>query len=271
MVQTDETVVGGLALKVPDDPPAWTGQEPRHGWISFLLVEPDREEEIAPMLLERALGWLRGHGLRRISYGGDPSHFFPGAPEDDPALGVALKAAGLRPGGVMHDLHGDLRQPFPPEDVERALPPAGATIETCTPGDVPALLRFVGREFPGRWTYETEQRLRVEPTPADVLIIKGRADVIGFCHVYHQGSRRIGPSIYWREAIGGRYGGLGPIGVDRAHRGRGLGRALLAFALKHLRRVGVEHAVIDWTTLVEYYGRFGFQIWRTYRTWSRDL
>ena len=271
VVRADDTVAGCLVLKVPDDPPAWPGQDPRHGWISVLLVEPGRDEEIAPLLLERAERWLRERGFTHVTFGGDPSHFFPGAPEDDPALGAALEAAGLRPGGLMHDLFGDLRQLVAPEDGAGALPALDATIGACAPEDVPALLRFVDREFPGRWAYETEQRLRIEPSPADVLIVRQGVEVIGFCHTYHRGSRRIGPSIYWREAIGGRYGGLGPIGVDRAHRGRGLGRAVLASALTHLRRVGAEHAVIDWTTLVDYYGRLGFRIWRTYRSWSRDL
>jgi GNAT superfamily N-acetyltransferase len=271
IVEAGEAVVGGLALKVPDDPPAWPGQEPRHGWISFLLVESGRDEEIAPVLLERALGWLRTAGFVRVSYGGDPSHFFPGAPDDDVALSSALEAAGFRLGGSAYDLLGDLRRCPAREGGEHALSAVEATIGTCEPDDVPALLRFVGREFPGRWAYETEQRLRIEPTPADVLIIKNSDEVIGFCHIYHRGSRRIGPSIYWRKAIGERYGGLGPIGVDRAYRGRGLGRGLLAFALEQLRRLGVERTVIDWTILVDYYGRFGFRIWRTYRSWRRDL
>jgi GNAT superfamily N-acetyltransferase len=271
IVQAGEAVVGGLALKVPDDPPAWPDQDPRHGWISFLVMEPDRDREIAPILLGRAVEWLRGARFARVSYGGDQSHFFPGAPDDDVALGGALETAGLHPSGRAYDLLGDLRHYSSPEDGERALRAVEATVRACERDDVPALLRFVDREFPGRWAYETKQRLQIEPSPADILIITRGAEVVGFCHIYHQGSHRLGPSIYWRRAIGDRYGGLGPIGVDRACRGRGLGRALLAFALAHLRRLGVEQTVIDWTTLVDYYGRLGFQIWRTYRSWQMDL
>src|SRR4030065_406975 len=62
-----------------------------------------------------------------------------------------------------------------------------------------------------------------------------------------------GPSISWRQAIGDHYGGLGPLGVAPAFRGRGLGFALLALAVEHLRGLGAEDVVIDWTTLVDFY------------------
>jgi predicted N-acetyltransferase YhbS len=47
-------------------------------------------------------------------------------------------------------------------------------------------------------------------------------------------------------------------------RGKGLGLALLQLGLEHLARMGVENAVIDWTGLVDFYGRVGFTPWKTY-------
>lgn len=271
VIEEGPAVVGCLTLKVPDDPPAWPGQDLRHAWISFLALEPGREPEFAPSLMDRALEWLRGAGFERVAYGGDPSHFFPGAPEDDVALGRILETAGFRPGEVVYDFIVDLQNYRLPDDVHRPLRRKGAVFDACGDGDVPALLRFVDSHFPGRWAYETRQRLAFEPAPADILVIKRGAEVIGFCHTYYRGSRRIGPSIYWRRAIGDRYGGLGPVGVAPAFRGRGLGFALLALSVEHLRRQGAQRAVIDWTTLVDFYGRLGFQVWRTYRPWRLDL
>ncbi len=271
VIEESPAVVGCLTLKVPDDPPAWPGQDLRHAWISFLALEPGREPQFAPSLMDRALEWLRGAGFERVAYGGDPSHFFPGAPEDDVALGRTLETAGFRSGEVVYDFIADLQNYRLPDDVHRPLRREGAVFDACGDGDVPALLRFVDSHFPGRWAYETRQRLAIEPAPAGILVIKRGAEIIGFCHVYHRGSRRIGPSVYWRQAIGDRYGGLGPIGVAPAFRGRGLGFALLALAVDHLRRLAVDRAVIDWTTLLDFYGRLGFQVWRTYRSWQLDL
>ncbi len=271
VIEDGGVVTGCLALKAPDTPPAWAGQDPRQAWISFLVVEPGRESELAALLLDHALGWLRAAGFKRVTYGGDPSHFFPGAPEDDVALGQALEAAGFQPGGAVHDLLDDLRDYRAPDHVDHILHRAEAIFGACHRSDTPALLEFVDTNFPGRWAYETRQRLEIEPTPADILLLKRGAEVIGFCHIYHRGSRRIGPSIYWRRAIGGRYGGLGPMGVASPFRGRGLGLALLAQAVEHLRGLGVERTVIDWTTLLDFYGRLGFKVWRTYRSWRRDV
>ena len=70
--------------------------------------------------------------------------------------------------------------------------------------------------------------------------------------------------MYWRAASLAA-GGLGPIGVAAALRGRGLGRALLVAALDRLRRLGHPDVVIDDTSLLGYYGPHGFAPWITYR------
>jgi predicted N-acetyltransferase YhbS len=57
---------------------------------------------------------------------------------------------------------------------------------------------------------------------------------------------------------------LGPIGVGKAIRGRGLGLALLVRGLEFLRAAGAHETVIDWTDLLDFYGRCGFAPWRRY-------
>jgi len=271
VIEDGEEIAGCLALKVPGNPPAWARQDPQQAWISFLLVQPGAEGAVASPLLDRAVGRARGLGFERVAYGGDPSHFFPGAPEEDEPLRDVLREAGFQPGDVVHDLIGDLTVSRGPWDADRPLSEAGAAFGPCDRGTTPALLAFLDEHFPGRWAYETRRRLEVEPTAADILILTRGAEVIGFCHAYHAGSRRIGPSIYWRGAIGDRYGGLGPIGVAPAFRGRGIGFALLVLSVEHLHTLGVERAVIDWTTLTDFYGRLGFTVWRAYRPWRLDL
>jgi mycothiol synthase len=48
-------------------------------------------------------------------------------------------------------------------------------------------------------------------------------------------------------------GFFGPTGVARAHRGRGLGAALLRASLADLHRLGYERAIIPWTDALEFY------------------
>jgi predicted N-acetyltransferase YhbS len=106
--------------------------------------------------------------------------------------------------------------------------------------------------------------LRAGGAPSDlVLALEGNA-IIGFAHTFTPKSVELRGSTHWFPLLGNAWGGLGPIGIAASHRGRGLGLALLAAGLQHLRTQGVEQAIIDWTDLVDFYGRFGFQIWRRY-------
>lgn len=285
-----QRIVGAVSLKTPPNPVtggSWVGQNPKNAWISFVLVEPGREADLGPKLLEYALEALRREGFEWVQYGGDPSHFFPGVPREDSGLAELLQGYGFEKrktegkDRLEQDLIRDLSDYQLPEEARAALQASGLAddaqrntrLETksCTREDVPGLLDFLAENFPGRWLYDTQERLKVEPTPADILVLKGQGRIWGFCHLYHAGSRRIGPGIYWRKALGPGYGGLGPIGVSRDLRGRGLGFALLCYGVQRLKELGVQRMVIDWTTLADFYGKIGFKPWRSYLAYSRKL
>jgi hypothetical protein len=46
---------------------------------------------------------------------------------------------------------------------------------------------------------------------------------------------------------------------------------LLDHALAQLAADGAKQTIIDWTNLVDFYGKFGFEVTRTYRTLSLRL
>jgi len=71
--------------------------------------------------------------------------------------------------------------------------------------------------------------------------------------------------------LGENWGSLGPIGVSAGLRGRGSGHALLGQALSHLRDLGARRTIIDWTGLVDFYGRHGFEVTRRYQYLSLAL
>jgi len=66
------------------------------------------------------------------------------------------------------------------------------------------------------------------------------------------------------------WGQLGPIGVSKDARGKGYGGALLDAGLRYLRDQGVRGCVIDWTDLVDFYGKFGFKPYREYAILAKD-
>ena len=61
------------------------------------------------------------------------------------------------------------------------------------------------------------------------------------------------------------------IGVSADRRGHGYGAALLDAGLRRLHDNGINGCVIDWTGLVDFYARFGFERYRSYTMLARSL
>jgi predicted N-acetyltransferase YhbS len=237
----------------------------RLGWIEAMAVDPARQGQgVGRDLLAWATYRLRSQGAQKILLGAGFRHFFPGVPAELTGAKDFFGKAGFSERGVCHDLRGNLRGFVAPPSAAAALAAVGATARPCETGDIPALHAFLQAEFPGRWRFDTKRFIDRGGDPGEIIVISQGAQVLGFAHIYHWRGSYQGPPIYWHTLLGRRYGGLGPIGVAAGMRGKGLGLALLQLGLEHLARKGVENAVIDWTGLVDFYGRVGFTPWKTY-------
>lgn len=285
-----DRVVGFVVAKVAREPVGADGLLADRGWISLLAVHPAAQRrKIGASLLGAAEEFLRGRTRQRAILGSDPGHFFPGVPDETNAAGF-FAACGYALRGEAYDLRRSLRGYRTPESVEAALAAQrDVEIRPLAPGEEPALLTFLDAAFPGRWRYtigrllagkagETQSAVRTQPPGgpiSDVMGVVHNGKVVGFAHLFHPGSSWIGPSIAWGPRSDAppvaALGGLGPMGLAAELRGRGLGLALLDRSVLHLARLGVEEMVIDWTVLLDFYGRLGFAPWRRYRHGERLL
>jgi GNAT superfamily N-acetyltransferase len=235
------------------------------GWIEALVVDPGCQRQgLGRDLLAWAMYKLRSEGADKIHLGGGFRHFFPGIPGELPGLPEFFSKAGFARGSTVYDLRGNLRNFVAPPSARAAIAAVGAECGPCQEHDVPALLEFLQAEFPGRWRFDSKRFLDLGGAPQDFVILRQGLRVIGFAHIHHPRSVFLGPPAYWRKLLGRRYGGLGPIGVAAGMRGKDLGLALLQLALEYDASLGVDDAVIDWTTLLGFYGRVGFTPWKTY-------
>jgi predicted N-acetyltransferase YhbS len=268
-------VVGCGIAKVARVPLGADGLRPDRGWLSFLVVHPEhRRQGIGAALVRAAEAFLRAKERPTAVLGGDPAHFFPGVPDDTGASGF-FEAQGYALRGEAYDLRRSLRGYRTPEPVAAALRDnPGVEIRPLARGEEGALLAFLDATFPGRWRYTVARFLDGGGPIGDVMGVVRSGEVCGFALLFHPHSRWIGPSIAWTApagAEGARTGGLGPMGLSPALRGRGLGLALLDRAIVHLASRGMQEMVVDWTILLDFYGTLGFTPYRRYRHGERSL
>ena len=234
------------------------------GSVAAVVVHPAWQRQgLGSELLARAEASLSAVGVTQVNAGAGWDHFFPGPP-----VGGALDffaAQGYELGSWEYDVARDLAG-FVLPAAAAALAAAGV-VGPVRSGEVPAVRRFLAREFPGRWAAQAD--VVMAAAPGDVVVARDGGEVVGFAVTYRSAGPVIGPSVYWAPALGDPAGGLGPIGVAASHRGRGLGLALLAVGVDHVRGSGARHMAIDWTTLLDFYARLGFSPWRTYRRATR--
>lgn len=89
--------------------------------------------------------------------------------------------------------------------------------------------------------------------------------------LYRQDGFYRGPNVNFGGKSGVAYAGLGPLGLAEGCRGKGLSTPFLQQILKRLYNAGYREITIDWTTLVEYYKRFGYEVVHKYIPLQKEL
>jgi GNAT superfamily N-acetyltransferase len=259
----DPTLRPGDVLSVVEDEHVvgfgWTKRwrapwlDARFADVGFVggLVVASLGHGAATLLLHGLETHLAQEGCARVEISGGLLHLVPGVPADaSDALRFFERRGYTFEPEPDYDLVGDLR-------TFAGAPSPDARV--ATDADRSGLLDFLAREFPGSWELHARWHLEHGGRPSDFVVAVVEDRIEGFCHIFQPDAWPPGPSTYWSSA-----GGLGPIGVSAALRGRGLGRQLMDASLLELRASGVGRCTIDWTRLLDFYARFGFSPLRAY-------
>jgi GNAT superfamily N-acetyltransferase len=261
-----------LASALPGDPAT---SPPEVGWIDALAVVPSAQRRgLGAALLAQAEAWLVGQGCRVARLGGSLRPFAPGLPLELASEPFFLQR-GYRPRAseaTVWDVAADLSDL--PAGVEAL---AGVRLAAGRGRDEPALLAFLQREFPDRWRFEFEEFRRAGGRMSEYSLLwrreSGQAPFVeGFCRIRRRWRQGVDPlERYAMHRLPPPWGQLGPVGVGRASQGQGWGRGLIEFSLARLAAYGVRGCVIDWTTLLDFYAKFGFRPLRGYRVLVKEL
>lgn len=269
-VHDGEPVGFAVATTLPDEPSVAAKEL---GWIEALAVRPDAQRQgIGTELLSWAEEWLHSQGCQAAALGAGLRYFVPGVPvelETAPFfaqrgyLGDALDAPANE---QTWDVAADLSGYSPPPSVREV----NAAVRPAQPRDEDAILTFFYREFPGRWRYEFQEHLRAGGRISDYMVLWTERGVDGCCVLTFEDSVR--PiDRYFPYRLPRPWGQLGAIGISADRRGQGLGALLLDAGLRRLHDNGVNGCVIDWTSLVDFYAKFGFTPYRRYLQLHKPL
>ncbi|MFW5789828.1 MAG: GNAT family N-acetyltransferase [Bacillota bacterium] len=241
---------------------------PERGWISLLVTEDGAGSDKWLELLDFIINQFRTSGVKYISYGQDPQNFLPGLPAEFEAEKKAWVRAGFRAGG----LESDLRRVYRQKPEAREFPDDSYSVQQAKSKDRNKLLNFLTEEFPGRWQYEAENISRWPGGLNDYyLLIKGDTDIIGFARTNRQDGFYKGPNLNFGGKSGEAYAGLGPLGLAESWRGKSLSTPFLQRVLNILYHDGYKEITIDWTTLIEYYQKFGYEVVHQYIPLQKEL
>ena len=217
---------------------------PDTGWISIVAVARDyRRNGYGRLLVSKALEALHSAGVKRVSVGQEFHNFFSGIPNpNDENMGFFNALGFVVNEGSHFDLEAVITDNTYIENFDNSIFVGEFKVKTYN-DDYDELMKFLDAEFPGRWAYEVNK-------------------VVGFCILTSykdDEGKKIG------------YGGLGPIGIAKALRGRQVGNFLLHESLVQAKLNGIVRVNIDWTILVKFYGQFGFIVKRTYIAAYKEL
>lgn len=240
------------------------------GYINSIIVDINyRNRGIGTKLLDMAERDLINSGVKIIRLGSDTYHFFPGIPLECLVSEEFFKKRNYKIEDSFYDLICDISK----IKFKVLSDFGGYKVNILKFDDRKSLMALLEKNFSGRWYEEFMEFFDIGMEDRDVVVLKDKNTVIGFAHIYDNKSKFIGPSIYWRGLLGGNYGGLGPIGVDKDYRKRGLGMLILCKSVEILQKRHVNKMVIDWVDrdLFDFYGKFNFMPWKQYKKASKEV
>lgn len=239
------------------------------GWIQALLVKGQyRKKGIGTKLLELAENALQSNGVKVVHLGRDPWHYFPGIPTIYRSNQKWFEKLGYNSGQLQYDLIQTFNntQPFILNMKDKNI-----NISILHINEKNKFLLFLNKEFPGRWEYEAHQYFEKNGDGREFVVMKKEGRIIGFCRLNDAKSPFIAQNVYWSPLWNGKLGGIGPLGISKEERKKGLGEGIVKAAINILWERNIRTMLIDWTTLTDFYGKLNFHIWKEYQQYTKHL
>ena len=268
----DGRIIGFVGTQVD----RWEGvpASKRGGGISVVVVHPDWQRRgVGTRLHEAALAQLRREGVRELRLGGGGAYrFWPGIPTDLPGAHEFFAACGwpLEPEKRSCDLVRDLSDFCQPPAMRARLAQEEVTIRPARQDEVDDVIAFEWEHFPG-WAAGFVYMGELGDYANMLVALDKEKGIVGSLMLHTPTSRWLTANITWKTLLGDALGGISAVGVAESERGRGIGIGMVAVGSEVLRERGVGNCHIDWTSIVDFYGKLGYTVWRRYWMSTRTL
>ncbi len=266
----DGRIVGFVGTQVD----RWEGlpDQKRGGGISVVVVHPDWQRRgIGTRLHEAALAQLRCEGVQELRLGGGGAYrFWPGIPTDIPEAYEFFAACGwpLDPEQRSCDLVRDLADYHTPSAMHARLAQENVSVRPARQDEVDDVLAFEFEHFPG-WAAGFVYMAELGDFQNMLVALDAEKGIVGTLMLHTPSSRWLTANITWKTLLDNALGGISAVGVAARERGRGIG--MVAVGSEVLRERGVGNCHIDWTRIVDFYGKLGYTVWREYWMSTRTL
>ena len=242
------------------------------GWISLIYVSKKyRKQGIGSKLISLVESDFKDLGISKINLGKDYQNFFPGLPKD---LKEHLDWFTKRGYTALYETNDLVNLNLNQNLLNLEFKSDNKyDIRLCTKDDFPELIRFMEKNFPGRWLVELKDYIKNNGTGCEfVVCVNNKKRICGFCKIgsYKTPIELISFSLTWRDRFL-RLGGIGPLGVDSDFRRQNIAYNMIVFSVNYLKSIGSNALIIDWTNLISFYRKFGFEIWKTYIYIEKNL
>ena len=238
------------------------------GWISLIYVSKQyRKNGIGSKLLEMSFEAFEALKIKKIYLGKDYQNFFPGLPKDLKENLDWFKHRGFE---ALYETNDLINLNISTDLLMKDSP---FEYKLCTKELLPNLVQFMKNNFPGRWLKELNDYIKIGGNGNEYVICTDSSNMIyGFCRIgrFNTPIEKIAFSLTWRNRFE-KLGGIGPLGVDSNFRRQHIAYNTIIKAMNILKEEGCKCLIIDWTNLLSFYRRFGFEIWKTYIYIEKNL
>ena len=231
------------------------------GWISLIYVLPKyRKLGIGSKLLDNAVNALKEYGVHIINLGKDYCNFFPGLPIDLVKYQAWFQKRGFEFTYQTHDLISRLNKN------KLKIVNTDYKFICADKIDKNLVIDFINTYWPGRWTKEAIDYYNNGGSGNEYLVcLSDKNEICAFAKVCYPTTlvEHMSNSHTWRARFDA-LGGIGPLGVALAYRGNHLGYDIVAASVNKLIEADVSEIIIDWTGLLDFYRKLGFEVWKSY-------